>query len=137
LRYLLEGVTEKEAEFSPRPEEWSVKEILAHLIDSECYSLHNIAELMIDGQREFSGGDGDTRARLQVLLEVTPTIPDLLDRLAQTREEVISLLSKADKLKRRKGVLWGLALNFLEYPNAHERNHMEQMKTVIAAARGE
>jgi uncharacterized protein YndB with AHSA1/START domain len=136
LRHLLDGVTEEEAEFSPRPEEWSVKEILAHLIDSERFSLNNITELMIDGQREYAGGDGDTRARLEVLLEMAPTIPELLERLVQTKEEVVSLLAKAEKLKRRKGVMWGLALGYLEYPNAHERNHMEQIKTTIAAARG-
>jgi uncharacterized protein YndB with AHSA1/START domain len=76
LRQLLEGVTEEEAEFSPSPEEWSVKEILAHLIDTESYALDNITELMVDGRREYAGGDGDTRTRLQVLLEVSPTIPE-------------------------------------------------------------
>ena len=98
--------------------------------------MNNITELLVDGQREFAGGDGDTRARLQVLLEMSPTIPELLDRLVQAKEEVVSLLAKAEKLKRRKGVMWGLALGNLEYPNAHERNHMEQIKTTIAAARG-
>jgi uncharacterized protein YndB with AHSA1/START domain len=137
LRQLLEGVTEQEAEFCPSPGEWSVKEILAHLIDSECFALHNLTDLLIDGQREYAGGDGDTRARLQAMLEVTPTIPELLDRLMQIRQEHLSLLSKAEKLKRRKGVLWGLALGHLEYPNAHERNHMEQIKNTLAAARGE
>jgi uncharacterized protein YndB with AHSA1/START domain len=137
LRALLEGVTEEEAKFTPKLEEWSVKEILAHLIDSERYSLNNITEWMVDGQREYAGGDGDTRARLQILLEMTPTIPELLARLVQAKEEVVSLLAKAEKLKRRKGVMWGLALGYLEYPNAHERNHMEQIKTTIAAARGE
>lgn len=137
LRQLLEGVTEQEAGFCPSPGEWSVKEILAHLIDSECYALHNIVDLMVDGQREYAGGDGDTRARLQVMLEVTATIPELLDRLMQIRQEHLSLLSKAEKLKRRKGVLWGLALAYLEYPNAHERNHMEQIKATLAAARGD
>jgi uncharacterized protein YndB with AHSA1/START domain len=136
LRQLLDGVTEEEAEFSPPPEEWSVKEILAHLIDSEHYALNNITELMVDGQREYAGGDGDTRARLRVLLEMSPTITELLDRLVQAKEEVVSLLAKAEKLKRRKGVMWGLALGYLEHPNAHERNHMEQIKTTVAAARG-
>ncbi len=137
LRHLLEGVTEEEAEFSPKPEEWSVKEILAHLIDSERYSLDHITEVMVDGQREYAGGDGDTRARLQVLLKVTPTIPELLDRLVQSREEVVALLTKAEKLKHRKGVMWQLTLGFLEYPNAHERNHMEQIKAAIEAARNQ
>jgi hypothetical protein len=64
---------------------------------------------------------------------MTPTIPEMLDRLQQNKEEFVSVLAKAEKLKKRRGVMWGLALGYLEYPNAHERNHMEQMKTNIAA----
>jgi uncharacterized protein YndB with AHSA1/START domain len=137
LRHLLEGVTEEEADFLPSPEEWSVKETLVHLIDSEGFTLDYITELMADGQREFAGGDGDPRPRMRALLETTPTIPELLLRLEKGKQEVVALLARAEKLKARKGVLWGLGLNFLQYPNVHERNHMEQIKNAIAAARGE
>jgi hypothetical protein len=51
--------------------------------------------------------------------------------------EVLSLMAKAEHLNKRKGVLWGLALGYLEHPNAHERNHMEQIKSTLAAARKE
>jgi uncharacterized protein YndB with AHSA1/START domain len=135
LRQLMEGVSEEEAGHRPAPEEWSAKETLAHLIDSEGYTLDYISELLNDGQREFSGDGGDSRPRLQALLDVTPTIPELLDRLEKSKREVVSLLSRAEKLKARKGVLWRLALGSLEYPDIHERTHMEQITATIEAAR--
>jgi hypothetical protein len=137
IREFFAEVSEGEAEYKPSPEEWSAKETMAHLIDSEVYRLNYISELLVDGVREYVGGDGDPLPRYQALLEVTPTIPALLDRLEQNKREVVAFLEKAEKLKARKGVLWGMALGFLQFPNLHERSHLEQMKDSIEAARGE
>jgi hypothetical protein len=137
IRTFFAEVSEDEAEFKPSPEEWSAKETLAHLVDSEWGRLNYITELMAGGQREFAGGDFDPLPRLHALLEVTPTIPALLDRLEQGKQEVVALLTRAEKLKARKGVLWAMAIGFLQYPNVHERSHLEQIKTSIASARGE
>jgi uncharacterized protein YndB with AHSA1/START domain len=137
FREFFKDVSEDDANFKPGPEEWSAKETLAHLITSEEFRLAYIDEVLADGQREFAGGNGDPLPRLRALLEVTPTIPELLDRLERSKREVVALLNKAEKLKARKGVLWGMALGYLQYPNVHERSHMEQMKNAISAARGE
>ena len=137
LREFFAGVSEEEADYKPSPDEWSAKETLAHLIDSDGYRLDFITEVLADGQREFAGDDGDPLPRLQALIEVTPTIPELLGRLEQSKREVVALLIRAEKLKARKGVLWGMGFGFLQYPNVHERSHMEQMKSSIKAVGGE
>jgi uncharacterized protein YndB with AHSA1/START domain len=135
LSELLEGVSETEAEFNPSPEAWSVKETLAHLIVSEQLAQFGITELICDAQREFSGGYDNVRAHLKAVLKVTPTIPELIDRLKACKEETATLLELAEELKARKGVLWGFYLEVLPFPGFHERAHMEQMRAAIEAAR--
>jgi uncharacterized protein YndB with AHSA1/START domain len=137
IRTFFEGVSEDEANYKPSPEEWSAKETLAHLVASEWYRLNYITELMADGQREFAGGNDGPLPLLQAILEVTPSIAALLDRLEKSKQEVVGLLTRAEKLKTRKGVLWGMAIDFLQYPNVHETSHLEQIRSLIVAARGD
>jgi hypothetical protein len=135
LRKMFDGVSEGEAGFTSGPQEWSAKETLAHLIDSERYTQFNITELMYDGQREFPDNAGNVIERFRAIIEVTPTVPELLDRLERSKAETLALLSRAEKLKARKGVLWNLGQGLLQYPDQHERSHMEQMDVAIKAAR--
>ena len=136
LRTLFKGVSEGEAEFNPGPDEWSAKEILAHLILSEQIFLQpNIAELICDAQREYTGDFSNVRAQNTAILSTTPTIAELINRLGASKKESATLLELAEELKARKGVLWGLGQNLLQYPGFHERAHMDQMRTAIEAAR--
>jgi hypothetical protein len=105
------------------------------LIDSERYTQFNITELMYDGQREFPDNAGNVIERFQAIIEVTPTVPELLDRLDRSKAETLALLSRAEKLKARRGVLWNLGQGMLQYPDQHERSHMEQIEVAIKAAR--
>jgi uncharacterized protein YndB with AHSA1/START domain len=136
LRAMFEGVSEDEADFKPGKGEWSAKETLAHLIISETFFLQSwITELMGDGEREYSGDGGEGNIQLKALLQMTPTVPELLDRLEHSKEETLTLLSMADKLKKRKGVLWRLGQALLQYPDFHERSHMDQIQAAIDTVR--
>ncbi len=135
LRELLDGVSEPEADFKTDPEAWSVKETLAHLIVGEMGGQDYISSLINDNEPEYGENFTNVRARLQAVVAVTPTIPELLDRLEKGKEETAALLERADALKARKGVLWGLGQGYLQLPGVHERTHMEQARTAIEAAR--
>lgn len=134
LRQALQGVSENQANYSPSEDIWSAKETLAHLIESEQFSISWLTELMSDAEREFTGEGENQVARLQALLEVTPTIPELLDRFEQSQREYIALLRRAEPLRERKAVLWNLAQFDLLFPGTHERGHIEQISTAIQAA---
>lgn len=135
LRTMFHGVSEDEAGFAPGAQEWSAKESLAHLIDSERYTQANINELLYDGQREFPDNAGNVIERFRAVVDVTPTVPKLLDRLERSKAESLALLARAGKLKARKGVLWRLGQNLLQYPDQHDRSHMEQIELALDAAR--
>lgn len=136
LRALFDGVSEAEADYNPAPEAWSAKETLAHLIVGEMGGQVGITSLINDNEPEYGENFANIRVRLQALLAVTPTIPELLDRLEKAKEETAALLERADRLKARKGVLWGLGQLYLQLPGVHDRTHMDQMRAAIEAARG-
>jgi uncharacterized protein YndB with AHSA1/START domain len=135
LRQLFDGVSEEEADYTPGPDEWSAKGILAHLIDSERYTRGQIGEFLYDGEREYPDQAGNVDEVVQAIVKVTPTVSDLLDRLELSKRETTALLSGAGKLKARKGALWRLGQGLLQLPGQHERNHMEQIQLTIEAAR--
>jgi len=135
LEKFFDGVTEAEAEFSPSPGEWSAKETMAHLILSEQYAQTNISELICDGQREFNDEIGNVNAHHTAVLKVSPTIPELINRLKDGKEETATLLELAKELKARKGVMWTFSVNNLQFPGFHERTHMDQMRAAIESAR--
>ncbi len=135
LRALFDGVSEAEADYNPAPEAWSAKETLAHLIVGEMGGQIGITSLINDNEPEYGENFTNVRARLQALIAVTPTIPELLDRLEKGKEETAVLLERADALRTRKGVLWGLGQRYLQLPGAHDRTHMDQMRAAIEAAR--
>ena len=135
LLVLFKGVNEAEADFNPSSEEWSAKETLAHLIVGEMGFQDWITSLINDNEPEYGENWTNVRARLKAVLVVTPTIPELLNRLETSKEETASLLELAEALKARKGVLWGLGQALLQFPGLHERSHIDQVRAAIEAAR--
>lgn len=135
IRTLFEGVSEDEAEFNPSPEEWSAKEVLAHLIVSEQFGIHGVAEYICDAQREFVEDFGNVRPQLKAIISTTPAVPELLDRLERMKKEANTLVEHAEELKARKGILWRMGFETFLYPGFHDRAHMEQIRAVIEAAR--
>jgi hypothetical protein len=134
LRQALNGVSEEQAGFSPGGDAWSVKESLAHLIDTENFSVSWITELMSDAEREFTGEGENQISRLRAMLEVTPTVPELLDRYEKAQREHVAMIRGAEPLMQRKAILWKLAQFELLFPGTHERSHIEQIKHALQAA---
>jgi uncharacterized protein YndB with AHSA1/START domain len=134
LRELFAGVSEAEAEHRPAPGEWSAKENMAHLILSLQWWRSWITELMQDAERPFEGEGENLQAEIDALLAVTPDIADLLDRFERAQVQSLALIATAEPLKARKGVLWRMGQALLQFPDSHERGHMEQMRAAIEAA---
>jgi uncharacterized protein YndB with AHSA1/START domain len=132
---VFDGVTEDEASFSPGDGEWSAKEILAHLIDGERNNTAWFTELMFDGEREYSDQGENVNERLRAMVEVIPTVEGLLNEFDVCHEETLAMLTRMEKLRRRKGPLWRVGSLLLDFPGTHERGHMDQMKAAIEAAR--
>jgi uncharacterized protein YndB with AHSA1/START domain len=131
----LSGVTEEEASYKPAPEEWSLKENLAHLIHGERYTQFWIGQL-IGGQEQVTDDwDGNPYAQVAATVSAYPNLADLVQEYQRSMAESTALLANLpDEFIARKGSYWRLAYNSLE-ENSHFYGHVEQMRTLVETAR--
>jgi uncharacterized protein YndB with AHSA1/START domain len=135
LREFLEGVTDEEASFKPAPEEWSIKENLAHLIHGERgYQIYT-AELLTGHERHYDDYGDNVNAQIEATLAVYPTLNDLLEELKRSSAETVELFARIpDKFISRKGTYWRFAYGAVEEPH-HFHSHIDQMRDALEAAR--
>ena len=131
LRALLQNITDEQASVRPAPAEWSVKEVLGHIADSErvfAYRMLRIArgdQTALPGfdQNEFvSGTDFNRRS-----------VADLLDEFEfQRRANVLLAASLTDEEIDRRGTASSnpISVRALLYILAgHVIHHIESLKT--------
>jgi uncharacterized protein YndB with AHSA1/START domain len=128
-------VSEEEASYKPAPEEWSVKETLAHLIQGERYFQFWVIELA--GRQEAHHDDwaGNILAGVQALVVAQPTFMELRQAYKRSTDESVALLSHLPpEFQQHKGTYWRLAYGIVEDP-FHHRIHLDQMRAAVEAAR--
>ncbi|HXE00204.1 MAG TPA: DinB family protein [Candidatus Acidoferrum sp.] len=59
----LRGIGADELDFRPAPDEWSVREIVHHLADSETIAGQRLRQLLVDDDPRIHGYDQDAYAR--------------------------------------------------------------------------
>lgn len=135
LAQVFEGVTEEEASHKPAPDEWSAKEVLAHLVLGERYNPDWIAELEGGFERWIDDWGGNSNARTGALVAAYGTLPNLLEEMKRVEHETVAILAAlAPEFMDRKGSYWRMAYNLLESPY-HLNQHIDQIRAAIEAAR--
>lgn len=135
LEEIFADVTESEASYKPGPEDWSVKENLAHLIHGERFTQNWIYQLL-GGHEQFADDwGGNPYASVVATVAAYPTLLDLQEEYKRGMAETVSLLEHLpEDFIARKGSYWRVAYNFLE-ESTHFNSHVEQMHKLIIEAR--
>lgn len=129
------GVTEAEADFKPTPEEWSVKEVLAHLIHGERFLQRWVTELLARSESYQDDSPGNLRAPIDATVAAFPALSDLREEYRCSGKETIALVASCpDDFLQHKGSYWRIAYSIIEDPY-HHRVHLDQMNKAIEAAR--
>jgi uncharacterized protein YndB with AHSA1/START domain/flagellar motility protein MotE (MotC chaperone) len=132
---VLKDVSEAEAAFKPAEKEWSVNEILAHLIHSERGVQNVITELFL-GVESIADGYGDNvDAYVKATADAYQTMRALVDAFHASREETVGLIANLpETFAQRKSSFWRLGYQLLSFP-LHVHEHADQIKATIEKAR--
>jgi uncharacterized protein YndB with AHSA1/START domain len=128
LELLLQGLSEEKAGQSPSPNEWSVKAILAHLIQTERdYQFWLVKTL---SSMDFSFSENHP-ARIQATLSVYPTLAELIHAFHLAGEETIQMLAALpEDFVARKSSFWTVAFN-IPFFASHTQTHLQQIQHTI------
>lgn len=130
---VLDGVSEMEASQAPAEGEWSVKDILAHLITS-LRGWQMAAASLVDGQN-LAGWPNNPPAWIYSLSD-TYSLEQMVDVFHYTQAECVALAARLpEEVLRRKADYLTLANFFTQDHPAHTRAHFQEMRAALAAAR--
>jgi uncharacterized protein YndB with AHSA1/START domain len=135
LAACFEGVSEAAANHRPAPDEWSAKEVLAHLLIGERDSHSYYIETLLDNDRQYDGGFDNSDLRTRAVAQAYPSCQAMLDELKRLEGEAVALAAGLPAaFVARPAVYWRTAYNWLQNP-LHITEHLRQIRSAIAAAR--
>jgi len=131
----LRNITDEEASFKPEVNEWSIKEILAHLVHTE-QELQNWVNQLIHSQQPLIDDEiGNHNAWVQATVSLYPSLHQLIELLRSNLEVTSAFISfLPEEIKQDKLLFWYLAYQIVQYP-MHMRSHIEQIKKNLQLTR--
>jgi hypothetical protein len=129
------GVSEKQAIRKPSSNEWSAKEVVAHLLDGEGDSHAFIAELVAGTERIYDGPFNNSDLRTAATAASYPSMVDMLAAFRRLESQTVDLLSRLpDSFVAFKPSYWRLAYGYTQAAD-HNEEHLDQIKAALAATR--
>lgn len=130
-----EGVSEEEASARPEPDEWSAREVLAHLLDGEGDGHAYIADLVLGAERVADGPYENSDLRVRVTSGSYSSVAEMLASFRRLEGQTVELLAALpDGFVARKGSFWRLAYGYTQ-ARQHYEDHVAQIRAAVAAAR--
>ncbi|PIX47126.1 MAG: hypothetical protein COZ54_02020, partial [Anaerolineae bacterium CG_4_8_14_3_um_filter_59_70] len=134
LEQCFQGVTEAEADHEPAAGEWSAKQTLAHLIQTERNWIANLDDVVGGYERLADDWGGNLPAHINATLMAYKNVRGLLAELKRLANEAVAFLAALPpEFVARKCSYYQAAWQMLE-AQSHTFSHVEQIKSAIAAA---
>lgn len=152
MESLLDGVTETEARTRAIPGEWSVQEVVDHLVATSRPSLDELRDLLENRRpaggpipaslqsadpmsRDYGALAADLKA---VHAEILRVLSAALDRTTDARAPVVMVINAKEPDGREAPLHWIEELDWKAYAiifRLHELDHLNQARKVLKAAR--
>lgn len=134
----LDGITSAELDAREAPGEWSPREVIHHLADSEMTSAIRLRRLIVEDSPEITGYDQDEFARrlyydrpidpsMALFNAVRMATVDILDRLTDEEWERAGTHSEHGRYS---------VIDWLQIYAVHAHEHAEQIQRARSAAAG-
>ena len=152
METLLDGVADDEARARPTAGEWSVLEVVDHLVETNRPSLGELRDLLAN--RRPTGGPipaglqsadpmrrryGDLLHELRALhVDVLHVLAAASDAMTDARAPIVMVINVRDADGAEKPTHWTEELDWKAYAiifRLHELDHLNQAKKILKAAR--
>jgi uncharacterized protein YndB with AHSA1/START domain len=136
LRQALQGLSEAEAGKRPSPDEWSVKETLAHLSNAERLLQHWFCDIITGttfGQR--GSNSNQVPEMFAKVFAVAPTVEALVSRWEREMEESLALFAALRPEIVAMRARYRQMADMLQLWTSHAREHLEQIRATIETIR--
>jgi len=128
LQAALTGISEESADWKPASQEWSIKEVLAHLIHTERDNQSGLHSMLLD--EEFDWYD-NTLERGIATIAAYPTIPELMAEVCRSQTETLAFIKALpEKFVAQKSTYWRLAQDLLN-ADVHIQEHTDQILRIL------
>jgi membrane-associated protease RseP (regulator of RpoE activity) len=136
LEAFVAGITEEEASHRPAAGEWSVKDVLSHLIHSERGFQTFTGDVVGGEEGWYDDWGGNLDVRNVATVAAFPTVRALVDELKAARAETVAMIAALpESFLARKGSYWRLGYNVADNSGDHQETHLGQMRAAIENAR--
>lgn len=136
LEQALGGLSEQQALFRPKPGEWSIKEVIGHLLDAERIFFYRALCISRGEKAPLPGFEQDDYVRESVFDK--HSLQDLLQEFRLLRQaNLLSLQHLSAAASRRQGSAAGNAISvraLVFIMAGHVYHHLESLRTVYLPA---
>lgn len=127
------GVSEAEADREPTHGEWSAKQTLAHLIQTERGWIGNLDDAVGGYERLADDWGGNLPGHIRATVSAYGTFRNMLDELKRLSVETVTFLAALPpSFLERKASYFLNAVQVLEL-ESHTTTHIDQIKAALAA----
>ena len=133
----LEGIADGELDAAPGPEEWTAREVVHHMADSEMTSAIRLRRLIAEDEPTIQGYDQEEYA--QRLFYAERPIEASVEAVAAARRTTAEILDRLDEEQWGRGGthtesgLYGVNA-WLEIYAAHAHDHADQIRRARESA---
>jgi hypothetical protein len=137
LARLTAAATDDALDFRAAPEDWTIREILAHLVDDEMYVMRTRMERIIKEERPDLAPH-DERKWYASRNTSRDALPELLTDFATQRAAslgIVTMLRESDWAREGYQLEYGVftAETWLEHWVAHDTVHLRQIEATLMA----
>ncbi|HSB67642.1 MAG TPA: SRPBCC domain-containing protein [Anaerolineales bacterium] len=135
IEALINSASEDECAHKPTADEWSVNEILAHLVHSELGWQNYYTEVVSGHEASYDDYGGNLQARIDGTTAVFKTKGSLFTELKQHDAETLAAIAHLpEDFVIHKGRFWKLAFQASQN-STHLEEHLAQMRAAVDSAR--
>jgi len=134
LEAVLKEASEEQAEYRSDPAEWSIKDVLAHLIATE-REIHAWIARRVEGQEADFGLRANQPVRIRAIISNFPLLTSLAAELKRNQAETVAMAyDLPEELVRRLRSYWRVGYVLLYVASSHLPDHLAQVRALLEKA---